>query len=105
MRSHVQESGVVRASGRRTDPLVDQPLRIEGSSLGDVRDPALLSPQLLAQNRMEREIALPYPAVLAAIDELEARGMLLLGWEALASFPDERLWCLSRLDDRRARGD
>jgi len=30
---------------------------------------------------MEREIALPYPAIIAAIDALEDQGVLLLGWE------------------------
>ncbi|HTP28730.1 MAG TPA: hypothetical protein VMK12_24105 [Anaeromyxobacteraceae bacterium] len=48
----------------------------------------LLPPELRRLNRMEREIALPYPAVLEAIDVLQARGVLLLGWEPLASYPD-----------------
>ena len=37
---------------------------------------------------MEREIALPYPLVLDAIDALEASGVYILGWEALATWPD-----------------
>src|SRR5438552_232647 len=48
----------------------------------------LLPPVLQTQNRMEREIALPYPAVLEAIDALLAHGVLLLGWEPLAAYPD-----------------
>lgn len=37
---------------------------------------------------MQREIALPYPEILEAIDALEAKSALLLGWEALATYPD-----------------
>ena len=48
----------------------------------------LLPPELRRLNRMEREIALPYPAVLEAIDVLEAQGVLLTGWEPLASYAD-----------------
>jgi hypothetical protein len=50
--------------------------------------PDLLPPELQEQNKMRREIALPYPAVLKAIDLLEARGVLLLGWELLATYTD-----------------
>ena len=48
----------------------------------------LLPQELRTLNRMEREIALPYPAVLEAIDVLEAQGVLLTGWEPLASYAD-----------------
>jgi hypothetical protein len=41
-------------------------------------------------SRMKREIALPYPEVLEAVDALEAESVLLLGWEALATYPDGR---------------
>ena len=37
---------------------------------------------------METEIALPYSAVLEAVDLLEAQDIYLLGWEALAVYPD-----------------
>ena len=37
---------------------------------------------------MDREIALPYPAVLEAIDALERQSVLLVGWEPLASYAD-----------------
>jgi len=48
----------------------------------------LLPPELRRLNRMDREIALPYPTVLEAIDVLEAQGVLLTGWEPLATYPD-----------------
>lgn len=48
----------------------------------------LLPAALAAESRMDREIALPYPMILDAIDALEARGIILLGWEALATWPD-----------------
>ena len=48
----------------------------------------LLPPELGQQNKMEREIALPYPAVLQVIDLLEALGVFLLGWELIAIHPD-----------------
>jgi hypothetical protein len=50
----------------------------------------LLPPELRAQNRMEREIALPYAESLQAIDILETAGVLLVGWEPLASYDDGR---------------
>lgn len=53
-----------------------------------VSDLDLLPAALAAESRMEREIALPYPLVLDAIDALEARGVVILGWEALATWPD-----------------
>jgi hypothetical protein len=43
---------------------------------------------LARQSRMENEIALPYPAVLEAIDALEAKDIYLLGWEPLATYAD-----------------
>jgi hypothetical protein len=53
-----------------------------------VRDIDLLPRALAAQSRMEREIALPYPLVLEAVDALAAQGVFMLGWEALATYPD-----------------
>jgi hypothetical protein len=53
-----------------------------------MNDLDLLPLRLAALSRMEREIALPYPEVLDAIDALEAKSVLLLGWEALAIYPD-----------------
>ncbi len=37
---------------------------------------------------MEREIALPFPAVLEAVRVIEEKNIFLLGWEALATYPD-----------------
>lgn len=42
----------------------------------------LLPHDLRAASRMEREIALPFPAVLDVINLIEGQGILLLGWEA-----------------------
>jgi hypothetical protein len=53
-------------------------------------DPDQLPYELARQSRMEKEIALPYPAVLEAIDALEAQDIYLLGWEPLATRPDGR---------------
>jgi hypothetical protein len=53
-----------------------------------VSDLDLLPTGLAALSRLEREIALPYPEVLEAVDTLEADSVLLLGWEALATYPD-----------------
>src|SRR4051812_3673651 len=37
---------------------------------------------------MQREIALPYSAVLDAINALAVQDIYLLGWEALATYPN-----------------
>lgn len=48
----------------------------------------LLPDDLRAESRMEREIALPFPAVLDAVRLIEEQGVFLLGSEALATYPD-----------------
>ena len=48
----------------------------------------LLPDGLRAESRMEREIALPFPVVLDAVRLIEEQGVFLLGWEALATYPD-----------------
>ncbi len=47
-------------------------------------DVDLLPRALRLANEMKHEIALPYPAVLEAVDALAAQDVLLLGWEPFA---------------------
>jgi hypothetical protein len=60
-----------------------------GRRLVLVSDLDLLPPALRAVNRLDREIALPYPSVIEAVDVLASQGVLLVGWEGnvLSSSP------------------
>ncbi len=51
-----------------------------------MQDVDLLPPRLRAMNLSDKEIALPLPAVMDAIDALEASEVLLLGWEPMPTY-------------------